>query len=131
MFLPRSRALTPRFGKIVPPLIIDLPPESGSISQASSIQQQLSVIREESGQHTISGKNKLKERNISESSIKDGMLEINDNDYYKTLVGLFEKKIKLINESNPFKKKSKIYQYLKQKGFESNLIWDLLNNTKF
>ena len=77
------------------------------------------------------GKNKirmeLKKRKIPEKLIQIGLKEIDENDYSKTLHHLFEKKKEsLKSERESFKKKAKIRNYLLQKGFESDLITDLL-----
>ena len=47
----------------------------------------------------------LKFKNISSYNIKSGLKEIDENTYLKTLHSLAEKKLRLIKESNLFKKK--------------------------
>ena len=41
-----------------------------------------------------------------------------------------KKKKSLIKEKIKFIKKGKIAKYLQQKGFENNLIWELINSDK-
>jgi len=65
----------------------------------------------------------LKFRNISSYNIKTALLEINEDDYMKTLDSLATKKLTLIKESNLFKKRKKLSNYLISKGFESNLVY--------
>ena len=71
--------------------------------------------------------NELKFKNISSYNIKIGLKEISEADYLKTLQQLAEKKNNLIKESNPFKRRSKLYTYLASKGFETNYINNCLN----
>lgn len=76
------------------------------------------------------GRNKirieLKKRKIPAKLIETGLKEINENDYSKTLSQLFEKKKEALkSERESFKKKTKIRNYLLQKGYEFELINDL------
>lgn len=69
----------------------------------------------------------LKKRKVPLKMIESTLLEIDEKDYLKTLQNLFEKKREnLKNERESFKKKAKIRNYLLQKGFESEIIADLL-----
>lgn len=69
----------------------------------------------------------LKKRKIPSKLIESSLSEIDEEDYLKTLRHLFEKKKNsLISERESFKKKAKIRNYLLQKGFESEIIADLL-----
>ncbi len=72
-------------------------------------------------------RSELKKRKIPPKLIETGLNEIDENDYLKTLQNLFEKKKEsLKNERESFKKKAKIRNYLLQKGFESEIIAELL-----
>ncbi|WP_373496370.1 regulatory protein RecX [Aquiflexum sp.] len=72
------------------------------------------------------GRNKilqeLKSRQISPNCIKSGMKEIDEEEYWDTLLHLVEKKASMIKESDDFKKRYKTHQYLMGRGFESDLI---------
>ena len=68
----------------------------------------------------------LKQRNISAYIIKEALKEINDDDYYKTLSEIAIKKYNSINENNLFKKEKKIKDFLFNKGYETNLIYNIL-----
>lgn len=72
------------------------------------------------------GRNKilqeLKYRQISPNCIKSGMKEIEADEYWETLLHLVEKKGSLIKDSDDFKKRYKIHQYLMGRGFENDLI---------
>ena len=75
-------------------------------------------------------KNELTLRKISFSCIQKGLEQIKDKEYYSVLKELYEKKNSSIKDKNQFIKKGKIVKYLQQKGFESNLIWELINKDK-
>lgn len=78
------------------------------------------------------GRNKIKQelkiREISAPIIKLAFTEIEDEIYISTLQELAEKKLNLINEVNPIKRKKKLIAYLLQKGYEPQLIYDVSNN---
>jgi regulatory protein len=70
----------------------------------------------------------LKQKQVSDYCIKKALKEINESDYKKTLQKLAEKKLKTLkNESNVFSKRKKVQDYLLQKGYEINLIIELLS----
>lgn len=66
--------------------------------------------------------NELKQRNITPTLIKEALNEIDALKYEETLKNLIDKKLVSVKESNPFKKKKKIVDYLLRKGFEYDLI---------
>lgn len=69
----------------------------------------------------------LKKRNIPVQLIRIGLEEIDNTEYIETLTDLYEKKKEsLKGERDSLKKKSKIRRFLLQKGYESELIYDLL-----
>lgn len=77
------------------------------------------------------GRNKikmaLKQRQIPEQLIRIGFEEIDEEEYLKVLEELFAKKQEeLKSETNSFKKNLKLRNYLLQKGFENELIFDLI-----
>ena len=77
------------------------------------------------------GKNRivreLKFRQISKYSIESALKEIDLDDYYNTLHELTLKRIAQVNEKNFYKKKKKVADYLFYRGWESNLVYDKLN----
>ena len=75
-------------------------------------------------------KNELKRRKISDSCINKGLGQIEEKEYYSVLEKLFEKKKSSLKDKNQFIRKGKIAKNLQQKGFESNLIWELINKDK-
>ncbi len=69
----------------------------------------------------------LKKRKLSDFCIKAGMSEIDEEDYYETLTALIEKKKHdYRGEGNEYKLNQKIAQFAVGKGYESNLIWEIL-----
>lgn len=69
----------------------------------------------------------LKKRQIPIRLITQAIHQIDDQEYIDTLKELFDKKKDSLNsERDSFKKQAKIRNYLLQKGYESDLIYDLL-----
>lgn len=68
----------------------------------------------------------LKQKNIAESTIKTGLDIIAIDEYKKILTNEMEKKWKMVRAKSVFEKKQKVLSYLSSKGFEIDLIMDLL-----
>ncbi|MGG6230085.1 regulatory protein RecX [Tenacibaculum sp. SDUM215027] len=68
----------------------------------------------------------LKFRDITAYNIKSALKEIEEEEYIKTLYNLIEKKNASVSETNHFKRKKKIADYLLYRGFESSLIYEAL-----
>ncbi|MEP6261084.1 MAG: regulatory protein RecX [Gillisia sp.] len=75
-------------------------------------------------------KQELKFREISAPLIKIALTEIDETEYFSTLTELAIKKNALLKEKDPFKKRKKLANYLLQKGYESALIFEVLDNLK-
>lgn len=75
-------------------------------------------------------KQELAKRKISSYCVRKAMEELDEFDYLEQLQLLIEKKTALEREKNPYKKKIKIAQYAIRKGFESHLVWGILNERK-
>ena len=70
----------------------------------------------------------LKQKQVSDYCIKKALKEINESDYKKTLQKLAEKKLKMLKtETNIFIKKKRLQDYLLQKGYESELVREVVN----
>ncbi len=70
----------------------------------------------------------LKQKQVSDYCIKKALKEINESDYKKTLQKLAEKKLKMLKtETNIFIKKKRLQDYLQQKGYEGELVRELVN----
>lgn len=76
------------------------------------------------------GKNRivreLRFRNITDYNIKVALKEIDPKEYTQTLDLLILKKIESSKETNTYKKKNKIIEYLLRQGFESELIYEMM-----
>ena len=70
----------------------------------------------------------LKQKQVSDYCIKKALKEINESDYKKILQKLAEKKLKMLKtETNIFIKKKRLQDYLLQKGYEGELVRELVN----
>ena len=69
----------------------------------------------------------LKSRKISEFNIKKGLNEINEFDYQEKFENLFNKKLSSLENLNSIDKKKKIFSYLQYRGWETNLIYEKIN----
>lgn len=70
----------------------------------------------------------LKFRNISEYNVKSALKEIDDQEYFETANKLAKSKLDTTKETNPYLKRQKVYQHLYRRGFESNLIQEVLTD---
>lgn len=68
----------------------------------------------------------LKKRKISDYCIRKAMEEIPDKDYITTLQQLIVKKGKEVKEKKAEIRNYKIAQYIMSRGFEGDLVWDIL-----
>jgi len=67
----------------------------------------------------------LKQRKLSEYTIKIGLLEITDEDYEKVFDTLSRKRIQqLSSEKDKYKKRKKLADYLIYRGWEGNLVYE-------
>jgi regulatory protein len=72
----------------------------------------------------------LKRRKLSEYCIKKGMAEINEDDYRYTLKKLAQEKMKATKERDSMKKKYKVMSYLASKGYESDLVREIVGEVE-
>jgi regulatory protein len=70
----------------------------------------------------------LKFKKVSTYNIKTGLQEIDEQAYLETLHKIAEKKLPLIKEPNSYKKRNKLTSYLISKGFESNLVYKIVQD---
>ena len=77
------------------------------------------------------GKNRLvrelKFKDISKYAIDVALKEISNEDYFETLDEITQKRIEQVKEKNLYKKKKKVADYLLYRGWESNLVYEKLN----
>lgn len=73
----------------------------------------------------------LKSKFIPEYCIQKAINQIDREDYYATLKQLAERKSnELKSEKDSWKKKAKIMRYLASKGYEQDLIYDVVSEIK-
>lgn len=73
-------------------------------------------------------KQALRQKHVSEYCIKKALKEISESDYKKTLNKLAEQKLKTLkSEKNIFIKKRKLQDYLLQKGYELELVREVID----
>jgi regulatory protein len=71
----------------------------------------------------------LRLKKISDKNIFNALLEIDEDEYMKTLKELINYKISKLGSINNDANKKKVLNFALQKGYESNLIWQILNET--
>jgi len=72
----------------------------------------------------------LKNRKVSNYNLKEGLKEINEIDYLDKLETLFNKKLASLDHLSLINKKKKILSFLLYRGWETNLIYEKLNQIK-
>jgi regulatory protein len=70
----------------------------------------------------------LKQKDISIYCIKKALNEISDNDYLQTLNEQIEKKWAETRNINLLSKRAKVARYVIGKGFEQDLVWNILRS---
>jgi regulatory protein len=68
----------------------------------------------------------LRQKQVSDYSIKKGLKEISEADYKKTLQKLAEQKLKTLKNENVFSKKKKLQDFLLQKGYEGEIVRQII-----
>jgi regulatory protein len=72
----------------------------------------------------------LKKKKISDYCIKKGLQEIDEKEYQKTLEDLILKRLKENPKGKEQVRNYKAAQYVMSRGFEGDLVWDILNKLK-
>jgi regulatory protein len=70
----------------------------------------------------------LRQHGIGEEIIEDALKEIDEDTYYRICKDLIKGKSASIKDKNAFTRKGKILRYLSGKGFETDLIYRILNS---
>jgi regulatory protein len=68
----------------------------------------------------------LRKHSLSFETIQQGLDYINQEEYDSTLERLARNKWTKIKDKDTYKKKQKTVAYLTQKGFETDLIWEII-----
>ncbi|MBP2831358.1 RecX family transcriptional regulator [Aquimarina sp. U1-2] len=69
----------------------------------------------------------LKYREISNYNIKTALKEIPEHEYINSFHRLAEKKLASLQESNPYKKRKKLADFLLYRGWETHLVFQKVN----
>ena len=73
-------------------------------------------------------KHALRQKQVNDYCIKKGIKQISEEDYLKTMRKLAAQKLMTLkSEKNTFTKKQKLQNYLLQKGYESELVREVIN----
>lgn len=72
-------------------------------------------------------KRELRLKGISEEDINTGLAEIEGQNYLETLEALAMAKFETLKAPNLYIRKNKVASYLISKGYESELVWGVLN----
>lgn len=73
-------------------------------------------------------KQELKQKRVGDYCLKKAMQQIDETEYMATLKKLIDSKRKLINEKSHIKLNYKLMNYVLSKGYEKDLVFDILNN---
>ena len=73
-------------------------------------------------------KQALKGKRVSEQLIKIAFKQIDPDEYENILENIIDKKIREIKDKDSFIVKNKVYQFALSRGFESDLIFSILNS---
>lgn len=80
------------------------------------------------------GKQKIKQglkfKKVSDVLIKKALSTIDEDDYLSSLKQILEKKARLLGEKDPFKKRYKLHQYALSRGYENDIVSDILKNSQ-
>ncbi len=68
----------------------------------------------------------LRQRGLSGHTLKAGLSEINADDYRQTLQELLDKKAASLADEEPFARRQKLARYAIGKGYEADLVWNVL-----
>lgn len=68
----------------------------------------------------------LRQRKVSDYCINKALKQIPDKDYFSTLETIILQKSKLVKESNKIKKHYKLLQFASSRGYEKDLIVEVL-----
>jgi regulatory protein len=72
----------------------------------------------------------LKIKKIPENLLKKALLTIDGDEYLEMLAKVLSKKAALLTEKVPYKRRYKLQQYALSRGFETDLINDVLRNSE-
>jgi len=71
----------------------------------------------------------LKQKRVPDKLIHKALQAIDDDDYLRTLQRMIENREDKLTEKEPYKRRYKLQQYAMSRGFENDLINDVLKNS--
>ena len=74
-------------------------------------------------------KHGLKLKRVGDNLIKKALLQINPDEYEKTLRTILVKKAAVLKEKDVYKRQQKLVYYANSKGYESDLVFDCLKSS--
>ena len=78
------------------------------------------------------GVNKIRfyliQKGIDKEIIDEALGQTDEETYRQRLIDILKTKSKTVKAANDFEKKRKLAAYAMQKGFEGNLVWDILKD---
>ena len=78
------------------------------------------------------GVNKIRfhliQKGIDKEIIEEALGQTDEEIYRQRLIDILKTKSKTVKAANDFEKKRKLAAYAMQKGFEGNLVWDILKD---
>jgi regulatory protein len=69
----------------------------------------------------------LRQKRIEEEFIENALLQIDEEEWFKTCLGLIQSKFSKLKEEDPFKQKGKLLRFAASRGFEPALIYRALD----
>ena len=69
----------------------------------------------------------LRQKGVDEEFIGNALLQIDEEEWFQTCLGLVQSKFSKLKEEDPFKQKGKLLRYAASRGFESALIYRALD----
>jgi len=72
----------------------------------------------------------LMQKSVSVPLIQVALSSLNEREYREKLLSILQAKARLEKEKQPYKRKNKLFQYALSKGYESDLILELLNDNE-
>ena len=69
----------------------------------------------------------LRQHGIGEETVQEALQEIDEDAYYQACAEIIRSKSDSVRDKNPFVRKGKILRYVSGKGFETELIYRILN----
>lgn len=72
----------------------------------------------------------LYQHQLSDYVLRKAFAEIDEDHYLSTLKELLQKKEATLKDKNSYVRRRKLADYLIRKGYESDLVWDLIRNAE-